>query len=119
VSVNDIGKTVAARAVQPSPLEVDPCIIDLHGPRDYSALDVQKAWEEVLGTEVQLRVVEPDQLENFYGHIMPPGVAELFTEMTKSFIPGGVIHQDPLDPASEIQKGSDTLVDAFRLLAGK
>lgn len=119
VSVSDIGKAAAARAVQPSPLEVDPCIIDLHGPHEYSALDVQKAFEEVLGTEVQLRVVEPDQLENYYGHVLPPAVAELFTEMTKSFLAGGILYTDPLDPASEVQKGSVTLVDAFRKMVGK
>lgn len=116
VSTRDIGKACAAQAVSPSPLKVDPYIFDLQGPRTYSALDVKQAWEKALGREVQLKVVELDQLEEFFGHFLSPTMAEMFVEMTKSFHPGGILYTDPVDPASEIQTGSETLEHAIAQL---
>lgn len=110
----DIGRACAAQAVGPSPLKVDPYIFDLHGPEEYSTLDVKKAWEKVLGKEVDARIVEKGQLSNHFGHFLPPAVADLFVEMTESILPGGILNREPLDPASEVRKGSETLVEAFK-----
>lgn len=81
----------------------------------YSSLDVQKAFEEVLGKKIVMKPVEKADLEGFYGHVFPPSTAKMFAEMNRSFLPGGVIERDP-NPTGVVKKGQVELVDAFKQL---
>lgn len=113
VSVRDIGRTCAAQALAAgSPLNDNPYIFDLHGPGSYSTQDVQKLFEKAIGKDVEVRLVQNDQLESYFARMFQPPMAELFVEMTRSFLPGGIAVED-MHEGSRIQRGKDTLNDAL------
>ena len=62
-----------------------------------------------------LKLIEKDDLDGFYAQIFPPGLAKEFTEMTKSFLPGGLIHRDP-NPTGVVRSGEVELTDALKNL---
>ncbi|GKT52286.1 uncharacterized protein ColSpa_12467 [Colletotrichum spaethianum] len=116
VSVNDIGRTCAAQVLAAgSPLRRNPRVFDLLGPRPYSARDVQRAIEAVLQKEVELRVVEDEQLEGFFAQVFREPMAGMFVEMTRSYLPGGIIEADMYE-GLRVWRGTDTLEEVVREL---
>ncbi|KAE8381118.1 hypothetical protein BDV26DRAFT_106719 [Aspergillus bertholletiae] len=118
VSARDIGRACARQLLQTGfPLAARPYIFKMHGPREFSTADVQKAFEEVTGKTIEVRLVENDQLETHFSKLLPSNLVGLFAEMTRSFLPGGILEEDMFNFAG-IERGQDTLVDAFkRMLA--
>lgn len=43
-------------------LPSNPHALALHGPREYSTLDLQEALEQVTGEKVAIKAYEPEQL---------------------------------------------------------
>lgn len=90
----------------------------------YSTLDVQEAFETVLGKNVKVQMVQVDDLDDHFGRFLPPQMAPLLTEMTRSLLPGGALYMDEEnedDDAAAVargerRKGSDTLLDSFRTM---
>ncbi|KAK4245883.1 hypothetical protein C7999DRAFT_33740 [Corynascus novoguineensis] len=118
IAVQDIGSTCAAEALATgTSLPSNPHIFELHGPREYSSLDVQKAFEEVTGKSVEMRPVEKDGLDDFYAAVFPPKVAKEFTAMNKSFLEGGIMYEDP-QPTGEKKYGKTELVEVVKQLLG-
>ncbi|KAK1758943.1 hypothetical protein QBC47DRAFT_370795 [Echria macrotheca] len=116
VAKDDIGETCAEELLATgNPLKSNPYIFDLVGPRPYTSLDVQRAWEEATGKTLEMRPVGKDGLAEFYGHVFPPVVAKRYTEMNLSFLPGGIIYEQS-QPTGEVRKGRVELVDEFRKL---
>ncbi|RAH67398.1 NAD(P)-binding protein [Aspergillus aculeatinus CBS 121060] len=70
-----------------------PYVFELHGPREYSSVDVQRAFAKVLGREVELRPVAKEDLTEYFGRFLPETAVGPFVEMTLSFLPGGVMHK--------------------------
>ncbi|KAL2167420.1 hypothetical protein VTG60DRAFT_1326 [Thermothelomyces hinnuleus] len=119
IAVQDIGATLAGELLATGgALPSNPHVFELRGPRDYSSLDVQKAFEEVTGKSVELRAVERDELDGFYAAVFPPSVAARFTAMTKSFLEGGILYEDP-QPTGEKKYGATELVEVLRQLLNK
>lgn len=113
VAVKDIGDACAAQAVDTKPLTQSPYAFRLFGPEDYSTNDVQQALGEVLGKEVRVETVPAEGFLGFFSHIFPPNVAQLFTDMTKSFLPGGVLDATR-ENGDETKRGKIDLVEGFR-----
>ncbi|KAL2163945.1 hypothetical protein VTH06DRAFT_3158 [Thermothelomyces fergusii] len=123
IAVQDIGATLAGEALAAGGggLEASPHVFELRGPRDYSSLDVQRAFEEATGgRQIELRAVAPDGgLDAFYAAVFPPAVAARFAAMNRSFLEGGILDRDP-DPTPEKRYGTTELVDVLRrLVAGQ
>jgi uncharacterized protein YbjT (DUF2867 family) len=114
IAVKDIGNTCAAQALGVGrPLPENPFTFELHGPQSYSTNDVREALTEVLGKDVRADIVPKESLPDFFSSFLPPNVAQLFVEMTRSFLPGGVI--DASHPASgRVERGKVSLVEGFR-----
>ncbi|OGM44050.1 hypothetical protein ABOM_007800 [Aspergillus bombycis] len=114
VSANDIGKACARHLLQAgSALKASPHIFKLHGPVEYSTSDVQRAFEEVTGKKVEVRLVERDELKAYFSKFLPLNLVDKFVEMTWSFLPDGILEQD-MNDFTGIERGHDTLVDAFK-----
>lgn len=111
VYVRDVGRTCAAQLLSAgSPLRSgeNPYIVGLHGPEGYSTQDVQPALEHATGNRVEARLVQDDQLEDFFAQAFEEPMASLFVEMTRSFLPGGVAEKD-MNGVARVQRGEDTL----------
>lgn len=116
--MQDIGSTCAAELLSTGKaLPSTPYIYELHGPRPYTSLDVQRAFEEVSGKSVEVRPVEKAGLLDFYRAFLSPTAAKYFTEMNESFLPGGILYEDP-NPTGEIRYGKTELVEAVRKMYG-
>ncbi|KAI9147354.1 putative fad binding domain-containing protein [Paramyrothecium foliicola] len=113
VSVRDIGKACAAQLLDHDFGGPSPKIVDLHGPVDCSPRDVQKAFEEVTGKSIELRLVEKDQLHGFFAQVLPSTIVDDFVEMHLALLPGGLVEED-MKRTHNTCFGQDTLVDAFR-----
>jgi hypothetical protein len=113
IAVKDIGDTCAAQAVDATRLPQSPYAFRLFGPEDYSTNNVQQALSEVLGKEVRIETVPSEGFLAFFSHIFPPNVAQLFTDMTKSFLPGGVLDATR-ENGEETKRGKIGLVEGFR-----
>ncbi|KZL83190.1 hypothetical protein CI238_04543 [Colletotrichum incanum] len=114
VSVRDIGRTCAAQVLGAgSPLRYNPYIFDLQGPQWYSPRDVQRAFEAVMGKQVELRVVEDEQLEGFFAQAFKEPMAGMFVEMTRSFLPGGIMAADTYE-GFKVHRMTDTLEEVVR-----
>ncbi|KAK2016345.1 NAD(P)-binding protein [Colletotrichum eremochloae] len=114
VSVRDIGRTCAAQALGlGSPLPHNPHAFDLQGPRPYSARDVQGAFEAALGKEIEMKVVRDDQLEGFFAQTFREPMAGMFVEMTRSFLPGGIMAVDTYG-RFKVRRGTDTLEEVVK-----
>ncbi|KAI5458281.1 hypothetical protein BGZ63DRAFT_456906 [Mariannaea sp. PMI_226] len=114
VAINDIGCAIATEIVKDTPPTAKPHIIELRGPEDYSSLDVQQAFSDVLKKQVDVKAVEKEGLDEFFGAIFPPSVAKDWTEMTLAFLPGGILYKNP--PTDEVVRGETTLDEAIAIV---
>ncbi|KAK4454489.1 hypothetical protein QBC34DRAFT_393528 [Podospora aff. communis PSN243] len=113
IAVEDIAEEAAKELLSTAPLKSNPYIFELHGPRFYSSIDVQKAFSEAAGKEIELRSVPKEGLLEFFGHFLGPVRAQEYVDMTLGFLPGGIMYEDP-QPTGEIRKGKTELVDVFK-----
>lgn len=106
VSVRDIGRICAAQllAAGSAPGSENPLVFDLHGPESYSTRDVQMALEDGTGKEIEAKLVQDDQLQDFFEKAFKEPMASLFVEMTRSFLPGGLAEKAMNDTLSETVK---------------
>ncbi|KAF4981582.1 hypothetical protein FZEAL_2648 [Fusarium zealandicum] len=112
VSLKDIGKHCASSLLSKS-TKPSPHYTKLFGPRFYGALDLKKAVEEVTGKEVELKLVENDQLANFFAELLPEAYVQEFVDMTTGGLPGGIIAKNFVYDDDTI-KGQVELVDTLR-----
>jgi hypothetical protein len=93
-----------------------PHIVDVHGPRAYSSLDVQNAFQDATGRDVEARPVEKKDLGGFYGAFLPEHAAEAFVEMTISFLPGGIMAPGNAEASDSVQayRGQTELGEAIK-----
>jgi hypothetical protein len=118
IAVKDIGSTCASEVLAVgTPLPTVPHIFELHGPRTYSSLDAQKAFEAAAGKSVELRPVDKAGLADFYAAVFPPMVAQAFTEMNTSYLEGGIIYKDP-QPTGAVKLGKTELAEAVKEMYG-
>ncbi|KAI9164202.1 hypothetical protein HJFPF1_05842 [Paramyrothecium foliicola] len=113
ISARDIGRQAAKQVFESKFDGPSPKIVDLQGPEQYSSNDVKKAFEEVTGKSIELRLVPKDQLHSFFSKGLPATIVDDFVEMTESFLPGGITEED-MKPTKDTQFGKDTLVDSFK-----
>ncbi|KAF5858397.1 hypothetical protein ETB97_004437 [Aspergillus alliaceus] len=93
-----------------------PFVVEVQGPREYTSVDVQRAFEEAIGKEVELRLVQGEDLLQFFGAFLPKNTAEGFVEMTRAFLPGGVMHKAGAWGDRPVWKGETELRDVVREL---
>ncbi|KAK3298227.1 uncharacterized protein B0H64DRAFT_438715 [Chaetomium fimeti] len=117
VSLKDIAKACANNLLV-GPGKPSPHVFKLFGPRNYSALDVKEAVEQATGRKVELKAVERDQLEGFFGQQIPQAHLSEFLGMVAATLPGGIIVDDFEDDESTM-RGNTELVDGLRELAAK
>ncbi|KAK7949057.1 uncharacterized protein PG986_009943 [Apiospora aurea] len=121
VSVRDIGRICAAQLLAAGSVAVpgdeNPFIFDLHGPESYSTRDVQEAFEDAMGKQVGVELVQDDQLVGFFAQAFKEPMASLFVEMTRSFLPGGVTEKG-MNEGTRIRRGKDTLSETVRRMLG-
>ena len=86
---------------------------NLHGPRNYSAGDVQAALETLTGKTVKLINIEPNGLFDYYCKFVPAASAQELVEMTMAMLPGGLIAVD-MDKAENVVRGEVELVESLR-----
>ncbi|KAE8408444.1 hypothetical protein BDV37DRAFT_172968 [Aspergillus pseudonomiae] len=117
VAVKDMGQAFATYLLK-SDIPESPYIVDVHGPRSYTPKDVQKAFEEAVGKEVELRLVERKDLSQFFAGFLPKNVAEAFTEMTNAFLPGGIMASANTENSNSdrVWRGKTELTEAIREL---
>ncbi|KAL2015995.1 hypothetical protein VTK56DRAFT_4463 [Thermocarpiscus australiensis] len=116
VAIKDIGETCVSELLAAGKvLPANPYVFELSGPRAYTSVDVQKAFEAVSGKSVEMRPVEKAGLADFYGAVFPPAVAKEYVEMNESYLPGGIMYENP-NPTGEIQYGKTDLVDAIKAM---
>ena len=113
VAIKDIGQTCADSAMGREDLPESPYIVELHGPRAYSAMDVKSAFEEVSGKEVQVRGVPREGLLGFFGKVVPAKTAKRFADMMLAATPGGVMAEDR-EPVGRYVVGETGLVEVLR-----
>ena len=88
VAIKEIGSTLAREVLNTSP---GKAVFELHGPRRYSSEDVRAAFSKAIGKEVEVKGIEPAGIRDFYAQILPPDSVDLYTEMAKSLLRGGVL----------------------------
>ena len=114
VAVKDIGKTLAEEAIRDWKIPTKPYICELHGPKPYTPLDVQETFSQVLKKNVQVKAIEKDELEGFFGQIFAPQIVDEWVEMSKSFLPGGIAEKDLSKPSDvDVICGRTTLKEVF------
>ncbi|RBR07312.1 uncharacterized protein FIESC28_10718 [Fusarium coffeatum] len=101
-----------------SPAKPSPHYYKLFGPRAYGANDLKEAVEEITGKKVELKLVEKDQLLDYWKQIVPEAHAEEFKEMTVAGLGDGVIGKDIKYDENTVV-GEQELVDALRALYKK
>ena len=92
-----------------------PYVFDLQGPREYSSLDVQKAFAEAAGKEIEVRPVQKSELLGFYASVFPPETAKEMAQMNYSFLEGGLLYENP-NPTGVTRRGTTELVDVLKEL---
>lgn len=90
VAVADIGATFAQGLTSSYTPPTKPYVFALHGPKEYSPVDVQAAFSSALGKSVKVQGIEKDELAEFFGSFLPPSLVSGWVEMSVSFLPGGV-----------------------------
>ncbi|KAK5166834.1 uncharacterized protein LTR77_007563 [Saxophila tyrrhenica] len=117
VSLDDIGKVCAQQLLDTgNSLPSSPYSVNLRGPRDYSALDVQSALQEVTGKKVKINAIKPDQLPAFFGQHVPAQYADELAEMTAACLPGGLIAKEMVQEEG-VARGQIELVEVLRKAA--
>lgn len=115
VAIDDIGSTLATGLTSGYAPPKKPYVFALHGPKDYSPLDVQAAFTAAKGKSVDLRPVEKDKIREYYKPVFPPQIIDLWVEMAMSFLPGEIA--EPGAPGTEkvdIVRGKTSLDDALK-----
>ncbi|KAM0551845.1 hypothetical protein ACHAPJ_008181 [Fusarium lateritium] len=114
VAAKDIGQSLATELIREWTPPTKPYIYELHGPQPYSPLDVQQAFSQALGKDVEVKAVEKNELPKFFGQIVAPQIVNEWVEMTLSFLPGGIAEKDP-DKLSgvDVVNGRTTLGEAI------
>ncbi|KAF9775316.1 hypothetical protein IL306_006596 [Fusarium sp. DS 682] len=115
VAIKDIGEAMATQLIRDWAPPIKPYIMELHGPEPYCPLDVQKAFSQALGNDVEVKAIEKDDLAAFYGKIFAPQIVNEWVEMTTSFLPGGIAEKDLSKPSDvDVIHGKTTLGEALR-----
>ncbi len=118
VAAKDIGKVVAAALVE-GPARGAPQIIELAGPRDYSANDAAATLSTITGKPVKAQDAPLDAVVptvTSFGVSAP--VAELFREMYAGVVSGRVAHTTAGGSVRHV-RGTTELADTLRALVGK
>lgn len=97
IAVKDIRSTLASELLKESTPPAKPYIFELHGPRQYTPLDVQEAFSKALGKEVAIKPVEKSELRGFFSQVFPEPIVGDWVEMATSFLPGGIMAADTVD----------------------
>jgi uncharacterized protein YbjT (DUF2867 family) len=123
VAVRDIGATLAAelttKTTSPPP-RPKPQVFELQGPQDYSPLDVRQALKESLRRDVPMKPIEKEELHGFYSNIFPPEIVPEWVEMTRSFLPGGIMLQKEADVSQRtVRRGRTRLSEVIGEAVGK
>ncbi|KXH67979.1 hypothetical protein CSAL01_00649 [Colletotrichum salicis] len=131
VSVKDVGRTCAKEALTAgTPMRQNPYIFNLYGPESYSTKDVHRAVEDIIynrnkysynkdnDDKVELRLVKDEQLKDFFAQLYQSPAAQLFVEMTRSLLPGGIVAGD-MREGHLLQRGSETLREVIRAILKK
>ncbi|PLN86542.1 NAD(P)-binding protein [Aspergillus taichungensis] len=114
VAIKDIGSACATHLLTPT-LPESPYILELHGPKLYSVLDVQRAFQDAVGKDVTVRPVRKQDLAAYFGQFLPPALVRPFVEMTVGFLPGGAIaREDASATGTRVQKGSTDLGEVIK-----
>ena len=110
VAVRDIGKALAAEltSIDTAGPHSKPMIYELHGPQDYSPLDVKLAITKSLGKSVKMKPVEKHELHGFYSKLFPPEIVPEWVELASSFIPGGILAEEVGDDSRSIVRHGAT-----------
>jgi hypothetical protein len=116
VASQDIGEAAAKELLSTTPLKSSPYAFELHGPM-YSSVDVQRAWSEAAGKQVEMREIPKEGLAEYFGAFLPPVRVKGYVEMSLGFLPGGIMYEDP-QPTGEVRKGKTELVEVFKQLLG-
>lgn len=115
IAIDDIGSTFATGLTSGYTPPKKPYIFALHGPEDYSPLDVKAALTAAKGKPVDMRPVEKDKIRDFYMAIFPPQIVDLWVELATSFLPGGIA--EPGAPGLErvdVVRGKTSLGEALK-----
>ncbi|KAK4205093.1 hypothetical protein QBC40DRAFT_271702 [Triangularia verruculosa] len=113
IAVKDIGVISAREILSEGDRQEHPVILELHGPQ-YTSIDVKDAFEEVLGKEVEMKLIPKEGLLEYYGAVFPDYVAREYAEMNESFLEGGVLEWDPkAEPSGEVREGETGLKEVF------
>ncbi|KAI9172624.1 putative nucleoside-diphosphate-sugar epimerase [Paramyrothecium foliicola] len=120
VAVNDIGYALANELLKKSPSPAKPYVFELHGPQMYSPTDVHEAFCKALGRPVAVKPIQQDELHGFYSQIFPAESVDNWVEMTKSFLPGGVMAVDGIKwEERDVHRGdTDLATTVKRALSG-
>ncbi|KAF4340657.1 hypothetical protein FBEOM_5441 [Fusarium beomiforme] len=117
VGLKDVAENCAnsllAETAKPS-----PHYFNVFGPRTYGSLDLKAAVEEIIGKKVELKLVEEDQLLDYWKQIVPELYVEEFKEMTTAGFAGGVIAKYFVYDENTV-RGKVELVDSLRSLYKK
>ncbi|KAF4451360.1 hypothetical protein F53441_5626 [Fusarium austroafricanum] len=112
VGLKDVGENCAnsllAKTANPS-----PHYFNVFGPRSYGSLDLREVVEEITGKKVELKLVETDQLLDYWKQIVPEAYAQEFKEMTTAGSEDGVIAKSFVYDESTI-RGKVELLDGLR-----
>lgn len=115
VSISDIGTTLAEQLIDKATLSDKPYVVELHGPQNYSPLDVRAAFAKALGKEVELRPVEKDDFREFYAQIFPPSILDYWVELAMSILPDGKLGTEyMLQPRGPVLSGHTDLETAIK-----
>ncbi|KAF4430543.1 hypothetical protein F53441_13947 [Fusarium austroafricanum] len=115
VAIKDIGEAMATQLTKEWTPPSKPYIMELHGPEPYTPLDVQKAFSQALNKHVEVRAIEKDELEKFYGQIFAPQIVSEWVDMTLSFLPGGIAEKDLSKPSEvDVVHGKTSLIEALK-----
>lgn len=118
IAVKDIGSTLAREALKQTPSPKRPHVLELHGPRDYTPQDVQKAFTKALGKHVDVKPVPKEELPAFFAQVFPPDVAGDWVEMATSFLPGGVMKPGEVEEGTGVVNGETELDEAIKQAVG-
>lgn len=114
VSVEDIGKCCAEYLLDSSEASKQSLrTVDLHGPRDYCAVDVHQAMEKVTGKQWELVNIPKEGLAEHFGKEVPELYVPDFVEMITAMLPGGVLAAE-FEGGENMVRGTIELEDALQ-----
>ena len=117
VATKDIGRTAATALVEGAPAPGTTQIIELSGPRDYSATDVAAALTTITGATVNAQSAPLDAVvPTFTSFGISAAMAGLYREMYEGIINGTVAHEGG---AARAQRGSVAIDATLRTLLGR